>query len=72
MAERICADPGRVERAPDSRAICVPSAGGFRAVQRSAGVSDMEEYGGEQDCLSVTLASCPPDEFVRAVVVEEV
>jgi hypothetical protein len=32
----------------------------------------MEEYGGELGCSSVTLASCPPDEFVRAVVVEEV
>lgn len=58
--------------ASDSRAICVPSAGGFRGVQRSAGVSDMEEYGGELDCLSVTMASCPPGEFVRAVILEEV
>ena len=46
--------------------------GGFRAVQRSAGASEMEEYGGELGCSSVTLASCPPDEFVRAVVVEDV
>jgi hypothetical protein len=30
----------------------------------------MGEYGGELGCSSVTLASCPPDEFVRAVVVE--
>lgn len=46
--------------------------GGFRAVQRAAGASEMEEYGSELGCSSVTLASCPPDEFVRAVVVEEV
>jgi len=32
----------------------------------------MEEYGGELDCLSVTMASCPPGEFVRAVILEEV
>jgi hypothetical protein len=32
----------------------------------------MEEYGGELGCSSVTLASCPPDEFVRAVGVEDV
>ena len=44
--------------------------GGFRAVERPAGASEMEEYGGELGCSSVTLASCPPDEFVRAVVVE--
>ena len=46
--------------------------GGFRAVERPAGASEMEEYGGELGWSSVTLASCPPDEFVRAVVVEEV
>ena len=44
--------------------------GGFRAVERPAGASEMGEYGGELGCSSVTLASCPPDEFVRAVVVE--
>jgi hypothetical protein len=46
--------------------------GGFRAVERPAGASEMEEYGGELGWSSVTLASCPPDEFVRAVVVEDV
>lgn len=52
-------------------AIWVPSTAGFRAVQRPAGSSDVEEYGGELGGSAVTMASCPPGKFVRAVIMKE-